>query len=277
MKKHRYKIFFGAMILGIFATSGMAQRGWEIGGQVGTAFYFGDLNTQYRLNKPGLAASLVGRYNINKRVSFTAQASYAYLSADDAESRNDFERARNLNFFSHNFDLSGVVEFNFLSYTHGSYEEPFTPYLLTGFAIARFSPQGELNGQSYDLRDFGTEGQAPGNEYFKITGSWILGMGFKFDVSPTWSVNIEARMNRMFTDYLDDVSTVYPDKNALQSRRGTIAVQLSDPSFDNEDFPNIGEAGRQRGDKNDNDVFATIKVGMMYYFGRVRCPAISQP
>lgn len=275
---NRFFSYIIMVIVGLVTLGSVeAQRGWEVGGQVGAAWYFGDLNTSYRLNKPRPAASFVGRYNFNKRVSLTAQASYAWIEADDADSNNDFERSRNLNFRSHTFDLSGVVEFNFLPYTHGKYEEPFTPYILSGFSVVRFSPHGELDGTWYDLREFGTEGQLPGNEYYKLTGAWILGLGFKFDLNRTTSVNIEGRMNRVFSDYVDDVSGTYPNKTALQGRRGTTAVQLSDPSFDNEDFPNLGEEGRQRGNANDNDVYATLKVGLMYYFGKVRCPAISQP
>lgn len=276
MKNILALVIISCLLIGT-ANEAKAQRGWEIGGLVGTAWYFGDLNTRYSLSKPGPAASFAGRFNFNNRISVAGQLSYSWLEADDADSENEFERARNLNFRSHTFDLSGVFEFNFLPYTHGKYEEPFSPYMLMGFGIARISPHGELDGTWYDLREFGTEGQAPGSEYFKITGSWIVGLGFRFDLNRTVSMNIEARMNRVFTDYLDDVSTVYPDKGALESRRGMTAVLLSDPSIANEEFPELGEEGRQRGNSNDNDVFATLKVGLMYYFGKVRCPAISEP
>ena len=37
---------------------------------------------------------------------------------------------------------------------------------------------------------------------------------------------------RMFSDYLDDVSTVYPDKDDLLRQRGELAVRLSDRSID---------------------------------------------
>jgi len=277
MKKIIIHILFSLLLFATASTNVDAQRGWEVGGLVGAGWYFGDLNTSYSLSSPGPAASLAARYNFNKRICVAGQLSYAWLHADDANSQNDYEKARNLHFRSHTFDASGVIEFNFMPYTHGSYDEPFTPYMLTGFALTRFSPQAELNGVWHDLRDLGTEGQAPGNEYFKVSGAWILGLGFKFDLNRTTSVNIEARMYRLFTDYLDDVSTVYADNGRIASRRGTIAAQLADPSFDNDEFPDIGTAGRQRGDANDNDVYATMKVGLMYYFGKVRCPSISRP
>ncbi|MDX1408722.1 MAG: hypothetical protein R3330_11330, partial [Saprospiraceae bacterium] len=46
------------------------QRGYEVGIWLGGAHYFGDLNTTYRLDRPGLAAGVIGRYNFNSRLSF---------------------------------------------------------------------------------------------------------------------------------------------------------------------------------------------------------------
>lgn len=254
-----------------------AQRGWEAGGSLGIAYYFGDLNTGYSLKKPGPAASVNGRFNFNSRTSVTFAGSYVFLRADDADSKNDYERARNLSFTSHLADLSAVIEFNFLPYIHGSYNESFTPYVLSGFSAFHFNPRAELNGEWIALRDLGTEGQQAGNEYFLISGSWIFGGGFKMDLNRVWSVNFEIRSHQVFTDYLDDVSTTYPNKNVLASRRGPTAVALSDRSIENDQFPEIGEEGRQRGDSKDNDSFNLIKVSLMYYFGRVRCPSISEP
>ena len=254
-----------------------AQRGWEAGGSLGISYYFGDLNTGYSLSQPGPAATLNARYNFNSRTSIVFTGSYAYIYADDANSNNDYERARNLSFASHIGDLAATFEFNFLPYIHGSYNESFTPYVLTGFSVFSFNPKAKLNDTWYALRDLGTEGQQAGNEYFLISGAWVFGAGFKMDLNRVWSINIELNSHQVFTDYLDDVSTRYADKNVIQSRRGPIAAALSDRSIENPDFPEIGEPGRQRGDSKDNDSFNLLKVSLMYYFGRVRCPAISEP
>jgi hypothetical protein len=268
-----------SLILLVFLTHNytFGQKGWELGGSVGVAYYFGDLNTGYNLSKPGPTLSINGRYNFNNRVSFGATGSYAYIYADDANSRNDYERARNLSFASNIVDFSGTFEFNFLPYTHGSYDEYFTPYVLTGFSIFRFNPKAQLNNEWYTLRDLGTEGQDGGNEYYLMSGAWVFGGGVKFDINRVWSINIEMRSHQAFTDYLDDVSTVYPNKTTLTNSHGPIAAQLSDRSIETEEFPEIGEEGRQRGDSKDNDSYNLFKVSLMYYFGRVRCPDISLP
>ena len=57
----------------------------------------------------------------------------------------------------------------------------------------------------------------------------------------------------------------------LARRRGEIAVALSDRSRGNlEDF---AQPGDQRGDPTTRDVFLTAGVGLLYYFGDVRCPS----
>jgi len=73
---------------------------------------------------------------------------------------------------------------------------------------------------------------------------------------------------------LDDVSTVYPDQSDLLRSRGEMAVVLSDRSIT---IPGVveeilGEEGRQRGDSSTNDTYLFLGVGLVYYFGDLRCP-----
>ena len=45
------------------------MRGWEAGGQIGVSNYFGDLNTNWRLDRMHLAGGLNARYNFNDRLA----------------------------------------------------------------------------------------------------------------------------------------------------------------------------------------------------------------
>ena len=254
-----------------------AQQGWELGGWIGGSHYFGDLNTSFNLSRPGVALGLIGRYNFNTRLCVKMNVNYGRVSAYDSDSDNTFEQMRNLSFRSDLFEGAVNFEFNFLPYVHGSREEFYTPYLFAGFSIVNFNPKADLNGQTYNLKNFGTEGQFDGEEYFGIAGAFNYGIGFKIDLSYEWSINVELGARRLYTDYLDDVSTTYPDMEDLEAQRGSIAVQLSDRSFelDNVDRP-IGELGRQRGNSKNNDSFAMLGIGLVYYFGDIRCPKYSR-
>lgn len=265
------------MLLLLNALSVQAQDGWEAGGWAGVSYYFGDLNTTFDLSDPGLAAGAAARYNFNERICFKLSANYGTISGDDADSKNTFERTRNLNFQSTILDAGAQLEFNFLPYTHGSRDEFWTPYLLAGFGIFSYNPKTEYEGELYELRDYGTEGQFKGEEYATSSGSFIFGGGLKIDLSYEWSLNLEISGRRAFTDYLDDVSSQYPDMEDLENLRGPLAVALSDRSLPaGSDGIRIGEAGRQRGNSRDNDNYLFVGIGLMYYFGDLKCPTYSK-
>lgn len=251
-----------------------AQRGWEAGAWAGVSYYFGDLNTNYDLSKPNLAGGLAARFNFNNRVSVRFTGNYGMIEASDADSKNAYERARNLSFRSSLLDVSTGIEFNFLPYTHGSKDEFFTPYVFAGLSVFSFNPEAELDGTWHELRPLGTEGQFPGEEYYTVQAGLNYGIGVKVDLNTYWSLNFELSARQLFTDYLDDVSTVYPDRNDLLRTRGDLAAALSDRSIPlpDVDTSQLGLPGTQRGNSANNDSFVFLKAGIMYYFGQLRCP-----
>ena len=254
-----------------FSLSANAQKGYELGGWLGTSFYYGDLNNRLSIHKPGLAGGLMARRNFNSRVSATASLNYGRIGGDDADSPNTFEQNRNLSFKSDIFDFSATIDFNFFNYVHGSSSEYYTPYFFGGISLLRYNPKAELNGETFNLRDFGTEGQLQGEEYGSINASLLIGGGWKWDISESWSLNIFASYHNAFTDYLDDVSNTYPDFTTLLSRHGQTAVDLSDRSL----IEGIGVAGRQRGNSKNNDSYFFVGIALMKYFGSLECPKIS--
>jgi opacity protein-like surface antigen len=271
----RYTIpFIISMFIGMAVH---AQQGWEIGGWAGASHYFGDLNTSYRLTDLHPAGGVVARYNFNKRLCLKFSGNYTKIAASDSDSDNVFEQQRNLSFESQIFDGTAQLEFNFLPYEHGSYDDWFTPYMFAGFSFFDFNPKAELDGETYELRDLGTEGQFRGEEYKNNAVAFTFGGGFKFDINYKWSVNIELSSRKSGTDYLDDVSGTYPDLEDVENLRGQEAVLLSDRSPEIVGIENaIGEEGRQRGNSKNNDIYATLGVGIVYYFGQIRCPQFYQ-
>lgn len=269
-----FKVAAGVLVFSLFTTMIVAQKGWEVGPGVGLSHYFGDLNTNYRLNKPGIAGSLNFRYNFNTRICLKFSGNYGTVSATDADSKNIFEQQRNLSFESVIVDGSAQLEFNFLPYIHGSADEYFTPYLFGGLSAFYYNPTAEYQGQVYELRPLGTEGQFKGEEYLPMSGAWLFGAGMKVDLNYQWSINVELGIRSAFTDYLDDVSTLYPDNDDVRRDKGEIAAALSDRSL-GVDNP-ISKEGRQRGNANNNDSYSIFSVSMMYYFGSIRCPEISK-
>ena len=247
-----------------------SQKGIEVGGWLGTSNYFGDVQTSLSFARPSLAGGVLFRYNLDERISLKSSFNYARIRGDDANSLNSFEFNRGLSFYSDVFEGSNQIEFNFFPYIHGSDDENWTPYLFGGLTALTFTPKRELDGRVFDLRLNGTEGQAIGDEYGKFTLAGLVGVGFKWDINYDWSFNIEAGLRVAASDYLDDVSTSYPDFNVLRQERGQTAVLLSDPTN------NPLNQGRQRGNNRNNDSYVLVGLSLVRYFGRVDCPAPSQ-
>lgn len=248
------------------------MKGWELGGWIGASNYFGDLNTNYRLDNLHLAGGLLARYNFNDRLAIRFGANYGKISASDTDSKNVYEQRRNLSFHSTIVDGTMLLEFNFMPYMHGHRDYFFTPYVFTGPAIFTFNPQAQLGDQTYDLVTMGTEGQFRGEEYSLTQGAWAYGLGFKMDFSYRWSMSVELSGRMLFTDYLDDVSGVYADWRDIRSLRGEVAAALADRSIE----PKIGDIGRQRGNGKSNDTYFLLGIGLQYYFGEIRCPSYNR-
>ncbi|MBP7821487.1 MAG: outer membrane beta-barrel protein [Saprospiraceae bacterium] len=250
-----------------FCNSVKAQKGLELGFGVGTSHFFGDVNSSFKIKHFGLSAGIIGRYNFNERVCLKFSGNWANINGSDEDSKNTFEKARNLSFKSMLIDGAGQFEFNFLPYIHGSKDQFLTPYIFMGFGVVNFNPKAFYNNSWVELRDLGTEGQFRGEEYYSTVGTFVYGGGLKMDINYEWSLNLELGMRYAFTDYLDDVSTVYADKQDLESLRGALAVELSDRSIEK-----IGIPGFQRGTSKGNDSYGILQLGIVYYFGNIRCP-----
>lgn len=256
----------------MLGTSVHAQRGWEAGAGLGAVNYFGDLNTNYRFTDVGPAGIAFGRFNFNDRISLRVSGLYGTVQAYDSKSDNAFEQARNLSFKSNIIEGLAQVEFNFLPYLHGSENHFFTPYMFGGLGFTHYEPMAEFNNEWVELRPLGTEGQFKGSEYYALTAGLAYGMGFKVDLNYYWSLNLEFGGRSLATDYLDDVSTVYPDQSDLIKQRGELAAQLSNRADPESEF-NIGEKGRQRGNSSNRDSYVTGTLSVVYYFGKLACPS----
>ncbi len=255
-------------------TFSFAQRGWEAGIGLGVSHYFGDLNTDNEINALGAAGTAFARYNFNNRLAWRLGLSYGQISGSDENSENNFENLRNLSFKSDIAEAAVSLEFNFLKYNHGSRDNFFSPYLMAGFNVYLYDPEAEYEGTVYKLRELGTEGQFIGEEYNTIDMGLIYGGGVKVSFNFEWAIQVELSSRVLFTDYLDDVSTTYPDYDDLEGLRGDVAVALADRSVDLT-TTGIGETGKQRGNSTNNDFYAFLTVSAVYYFGGITCPNVS--
>jgi hypothetical protein len=268
------KILFIATL--VFTFSAKAQY-HEIGIMLGTSYYVGDINPQFHWSpefNPG--GGLIYRYNFNDRVAFKGSILYNRLYAHDKDSRDSWQKNRNLHFRNDIFEFSGQIEINFLTYEIGDRRRPSSPYLFVGLALFRHNPEAEFDDRWIDLQPLGTEGQGIEGfeEPYSLTQIAIpFGVGFKFNIVGNLAGSVEWGMRRTFTDYLDDVSTVYVDQGILIEENGPLSAELADRSLV-PTGPDGTNNGMQRGETNREDWYVFTGLIVTYKLGkpRVKCP-----
>jgi hypothetical protein len=171
---------------------------------------------------------------------------------------------RNLDFYSDIDELSLVFMYKFQNRRRGFTKRNFaTPYIFVGAAGFMFNPKTVYNGHEYELQPIGTEGQnldGPYPEPYKLQQVSIpMGIGFMLKITKNFDFGGEIGFRKTFTDYLDDVSTIYPDREELRANGGDIAVQLSDRSTD------PGAHGKARGNPDNKDWYVYTNLHLTYY------------
>ncbi|MBI2272035.1 MAG: hypothetical protein HYU69_16975 [Bacteroidetes bacterium] len=237
----------------------------------GMAYYIGDLNQTGHFMYQDPAGGLGFRYNINSRFALRANAWVGKVHASDANSNSAVQRQRNLSFESLIIEGSGQAEFNFYPFKIGT-DEFFSPYIFIGIGGFHFNPQAKIGSDKYDLRQLSTEGQGtaakPGSKRYKLTQVIIpFGLGFRWSIGRHVGIGFEWGMRKAFTDYIDDVSTTYPDAAALNSPE---AIVLSDRTLNKD--PNISNIGRQRGDSKNQDWYSFTGIILSFTLPQKEAP-----
>lgn len=265
--------------LSLFAQNSVVQEG-EFGFGIGAAHYFGDLNTRAKLNRPKLAAGIFFRKNFGNYIALRVAGNFAQLGYSDVyNTHNEFMRRRNLSFNTNIWELGLQGDFNFFRFMPGDPDFRFTPYITFGVSAFNYDPYAYLNGQKYNLRQLGTEGQydttfKDRKPYSSMAFAIPFGVGVKYAINDRINIGFEIVHRFTNTDYLDDVSKTYVDPSAFPPNPdGTPnpAYLLSDRSYETGD--RIGVKGRQRGNSQNKDQFVTAMFYVSLNLQGYRCPS----
>jgi hypothetical protein len=263
----------------VFAV-GAANFLGELGGanQIGTNFV---KDLEFSATRPSVAIGM--RYKTSKRFGVKGGLYYQLLSGNDNLTKEPYRHNRNLSFRSHIFELSVQGEFYLtkeqqghrykIKNAKGMKNYDYQAYLFAGIGGFFFNPQAKYEGHWVNLQPLSTEGQGlPGGpkKYKRVSICIPYGIGAKYNLNKDWAVGLEIGMRKTFTDYIDDVSTVYYDNYKLKQAKGQMAADLADPSLSNypvEFGPSTASqtaAGQQRGDKKDKDAYMFVNVTVSY-------------
>jgi hypothetical protein len=214
-----------------------AQGAPEIGVFGGVSTYSGDLTPNsitFKQSHP--AFGFLIRKSIYKGFGLRLGVSFGKISGADSLASDSSTRLRNLSFTSNVTDVHLLAEYNFFDYKVTG----FTPYVFVGISVFYFDPYArDTSGMKVYLPPLSTEGEGltsyPDRKPYNLTQISIpFGVGLKYLISPGINLGVEFRINKTFTDYLDDISTSYVDKNKLLAERGPTAV---DYAFRSDEVP----------------------------------------
>jgi Domain of unknown function (DUF6089) len=205
-----------------------AQR-WHVNVTGGLSNYSGDLQSKpYTFDQSNFAFGAGVQYDITRNFSAVSNISYMKVSASDQFNNPDLV-FRNLSFQSNILEWNLLGEYTFLDMT----KKTISPFLFAGIAVFHYNPYAyDTLGQKTYLKPLSTEGeglpQYPGQKPYNLTQFAIpFGGGIKFRVSENVVLAYEVGFRKTFTDYLDDVSTIYVDQAILANAKGGKAVEMA--------------------------------------------------
>ncbi|WP_035361612.1 outer membrane beta-barrel protein [Dyadobacter alkalitolerans] len=235
---------------------------------VGVAYYMGDLSDGVNMKHLGLGPSISvgGLYRLTEHLSARGELRFYKVSADQKYSKN---AQNNLSFKTFNPDINLGIQAELFSFNS---QPRVNPYLFGGLGFTLLNPKARIDGEWVNLAPLTTEGV----KYKRLPLVFTAGIGVSLKTTERLNLGLELCNNFVNSDYLDDVSTVYPNPDQLPS---DLARRLSDRS------PEIGLEPRQpgwnRGSAKSKDSYLFLQVRGTYSIGnrmqakerrKTRCP-----
>lgn len=243
-----------------------SQYNFDVGFNFGGTGFLGDIGGTGEvakgfigdivLKQTNITAGIYGRHKINSKMHINSGINYVKISGEDAHSAGP-RGWRNLRFQNQIFELNSSLEYTFFKINDlgstGRYRTSLNLYAFIGGSVFYHNPKGTflVNANSpikdwESLRPLKTEGQA--TPYSQISFSTPYGIGAIIKTATFYKFGIYFRYMKNYTDYLDDISTVY----AHDPGEENIANQYNGPDEQAENF----SIGQIRGNpKSFDDIF----------------------
>lgn len=237
----------------------------------GVANYQGDLQGKiFTFDKSGISGGIGLSYDLTNKFILRTAVNYAKVQGNDKyNTAGKGVEIRNLNFRTNILEAQMALEYNLLDLS----ERSFTPYVFAGAAVFHYNPYTfDSSGTKVFLQPLGTEGQGlpqyPGKKPYSLTQFAVpFGGGIKLALSDNLQVGFEFGFRKLFTDYLDDVSTDYADSSILAGSRGAQSVALAYRGDELSGGAGYPKAGAQRGNPKMKDWYYMTGIRISYHLG----------
>lgn len=216
------------------------------------------------------STALAYRYNLGRWFAVKPMFFAGRIASSDESAQNEGKIYRNLKFESNIYEFSCLAELHLIRAELG--HSNYHPGVI-GSAPSRIGVSAHVGVGVffYDprlgrrpLRDLSTEGQGlPGGpeEYGKTAIAVPLGFIVGYQLTTKLRIGIDFTTRLTNTDYLDDVSGVYFDKEIIRNHKGDFAAEMSDRSTG---AMNWTSPGSPRGNPNNDDFYFAGLITVTY-------------
>lgn len=257
----RFYWLFGLAVVCVLVTSdALAQRSrywqdkprtWLLNVGVGTTRYTGDMNEpgNFAHLRLGAALSVAATYRLSQQLSFRAETQLYYIYGSHQHTHIDYN---NLSFHSLNPDAWAGLQWDVWRV-----DDPYRatiPYVFAGVGLTYMTPKATYQGKSYSLAPLHTEGII----YNRMPLIIRYGFGLPLLSGERIRLNIEGAYTHVQSDYLDDVSTVYPDRSGMSSLAAALSDRRSEIGL------RANQPGEQRGNSSRNDGYLILSARVVF-------------
>lgn len=291
-KFHAVRAIVLLLSLTIFTSRSNAQSiisgdgSLEVGLGFGPMFFLGDLGGTAGEGRPfvkdvdfpltKISKTLFVSYYPSDFLGFRFAINHGVLEGDDAEAPNkggaEVDRLkRNLHFKSSVLEAYVAAEIypTVFFEQYDGLAKKLRPYGVIGAGMFKFNPKArDINGEWVELKPLRLEGQGmaeyPNRKEYKLIQMEIpMGFGAKYYLKENMYVGLEVLHRKLFTDYVDDVSTGYIEPSLFNAYLSPADAAVAQRLYYRGTYQGAqGQVNRpddvlgyQRGDPTENDAF----------------------
>lgn len=288
MKPTRFLTLLCCICMAGAACSQELDKSTTVSVFTGVMNYQGDVKPDnFTMTHSNLAVGITLRKPLTRWFSLRAGFNMGEITAADSWNTENL-KPRNLSFATDIKEAYLGLEVTILDMA----TTRFTPYFYVGIAAFHFNPWTlDNHNEKVYLQPLSTEGQGltgnQGTKPYKLTQVCIpFGGGARYMVFDGISLGIEFNQRKSFTDYIDDVSANYADRDVLLAERGPKAVELA---YRADELPGgrpiFPSKGEKRGTPTEMDWYYFLgltleaklsKIGSLFSFHKsnydLKCP-----
>jgi hypothetical protein len=264
----------------LLSLSSSAQYAYDFGFHAGVSNYLGEIGgkeatrknfiSDIKIQKTQFAVGGFARYKLSilPMISTKVGLNWLRIEGNDNTSTNRGRVGRNLSFRNDLIEAELTAQVFFYEVQDlgkpYKYENDFKMYAFTGIAGFFSNPKAHYKDHWVALQPLQTEGI----HYSKFGAAVPLGLGMCLTLKKKHRIGWEFEWRTAFTDYLDDISTVYADPKDLD---GATAIALANRNgeLNGDDAAKGAPAenytpGSKRGDSSHNDSYLSTSFYYSY-------------